>query len=442
MDSSGALLYSPEFLRLVRRLWKDALLPEALSEEDLPDGFSREEVWEALLALRRAQAFCSPRNMRTSTGIVSDWHTVTEHLNRVLLELDHKTRWGSKLDRMAGARDGRAFVTQQYIEEIICNLRFDGYEADYEDVRAVLRGERSALTDGERIAVNFHELMRELPAIAENSSFDVTTLESFYTRLLEGVEREGTLGDNYGAQRGLPRSPLEEHYVEVVTPGEIDRASLQMPVDVANGVGSDPRRHPIMESMLVNCQFWRAALFPSCNNMMGCIASRFYLVREGYPVFRYIPKIRVLEKWKQGSYRGVEKFTYDEALRQVDRDKDWTFYYETVMALMLREVESMERSLGRRAVLDDEALDLVERIPYLSHRQREVLRRAILVPGAEFTIAGQKERYGVVYSTARADLEDLVKRGLLDRTKKGQAFVYVASAGINENLSVQQVLSL
>lgn len=43
-------------------------------------------------------------------------------------------------------------------------------------------------------------------------------------------------------------------------------------------------------------------IYPSCNNLMGCIASRLYLLQKGFPVFRYVPKIRIMEKWKQGMY--------------------------------------------------------------------------------------------------------------------------------------------
>lgn len=186
--------------------------------------------------------------------------------------------------------------------------------------------------------------------------------------------------------------------------------------------------------MLVNCQFWQVPLFPSCNNLMGCMASRFYLTREGYSVFCYVPKIRILEKWKHGRYDGVAEFTYGEALEYVHRDVDWTACYDTVMGLMLYEVEVMERSLLQRATFDEEILEQAERVPYLSHRQREVLRQAILVPRAEFTIAEQKRRYGVVYSTVRADLEGLVERGLLDRAQRGHAFVYRAASGLRENL--------
>lgn len=434
MSPSDNLLSSPEFLDLVRRSWLVPLRWEDLADIPMPDGLDENEVWESLTRLRQAQAYRSPQNMRTASGFVGDWHTMTESLRRTLFELDRKTRRGSSLDELARARDSRAFVTQQYVEETVCNLRFDGYDVEYEDARAVLLGERAPLADGERIAANYHDLMHELPALTDRGAFDMETLEGFYAKLQEGVRAPEPLADHCGSEGSLPRSPLEEHYVEVIASGQVDRASLQMPVDVANGRSGDPERHPIMASMLVNCQFWRAPLFPSCNNMMGCIASRYYLAREGYPVFRFVPKIRILEKWKHGLYKGVAKFTYGDALNQVARDKDWTMYYDAVMGLMLHEVDVMERSLLQRAALDDEALDLVERIPYLAHRQHEVLRRAILVPGAEFTIAEQKARYGVVYSTARADLEELVERGLLDRIQRGQAFVYKAASGLRDNL--------
>lgn len=434
MNSSDNLLSSPEFLDLVRRSWMAPVRREDLACLPMPDGFGENEVWESLVRLRRAHAYLSPHNMRTASGFVGDWHNAPESLRRTLFELDRKTRRGSSLDELARARDSRAFVTQQYVEETVCNLRFDGYDVEYEDARAVLLGERPPMTDGERIAINYHGLMHELPALASRGAFDTETLEGFYTKLQEGVQAPGSLADCCEPERRLPRSPLEEHYVEVVASDQIDHASLQMPVDVANGRGSDPKRHPIMASMLVNCQFWRAPLFPSCNNMMGCIASRYYLVREGYPVFRFVPKIRILEKWKHGLYGDVAMFTYEDALGQVARDKDWTVYYDAVMGLMLHEVTVMERSLLQRASLDEEALVMVERIPYLAHRQREVLQRAVLVPGVEFTIAEQKNRYGVVYSTARSDLEELVERGFLDRIQRGQAFVYKAASSLRSNL--------
>lgn len=435
MSERKRLLDSPEFLALLRRAWMAPLPRAAVEAAPLPAGYDANEVWEALVCLRRAQGYRSPHNLRTVSESVADWHNVTEQLHRTLFELDRKTRQGSLLDRLARARDGRTFVTQQYIEEVICNLRFDGYELEYEDARAVLLDERPATTDAERIAVNFHLIMRQLPALADERPFDDDTLVGFYEQLTEGVEGPGPLTSSCGEAYRLPRSPLEEHYVAVTDLASIDRASLQMPIDVANGLGSEPPRHPIMASMLVNCQFWRAPLFPTCNNLMGCVASRFYLAGEGYPVFRFVPKIRILEKWKQGGYAGAAAFTYEEALAEVGRSKDWTLYYDTVMSLMLREVGAMEQALARRAARDDEALEAVERIPYLAHRQRDVLRRAVLVSGAEFTIAGQRSRYGVVYSTARADLESLVDRGLLERVQRGQAYIYKAASTLRENLS-------
>ena len=428
MTSCRQLTSDERFLALVRKSWLAPLCREELATMPLPEDFTEDEVWDALTHIRYAMAFRSPQ-YPSSQRSFTDWHTVPEHLSWILYELDHRTRSGSNLDMLARERNSRAFVTQQYVEEMICNLQFDGYDIEYEDARAVLLEERPPLTDAERIAVNFHGLMHELPSLVKQQPLSVSTLQELYARLLADVP-----AIEQASPCRPPRSPLEEHYTELPDAGEGAASTLPLVVDIADGRGSDPLRHPIMTSMLVNCQFWRTALFPSCNNLMGCVTSRFFLTREGYPVFRYIPKIRILEKWKHGCYDGIADASYAQVLKFAERETDWTLYYDTIMTLMLYEVSRMERALVQKAGLDGEALEGIEGIPYLSHRQREVLREAVLVQKAEFTIAEHKKRYGVVYSTARADLEDLVERGLFDRIQRGQAFVYKAATGLRDNL--------
>ncbi len=428
MTSCRQLTSDERFLALVRKSWIAPLCREELATLPLPEDFTEDEVWEALMRIRYAMAFRSPQ-YTSSPKHFMDWHTIPQHLSWVLHELDHKTRSGSNLDVLARERSSRAFVTQQYVEEMVCNLQFDGYDIEYEDVRSVLLEERPPLSDAERIAANFHGLMHELPSLVKQQILSAETLQELYARLVSGVPAA-----EQASPCRPPRSPLEEHYAQLADAGEGGASSLQLVVDVANGRGSDPLRHPIMTSMLVNCQFWRTPLFPSCNNLMGCIASRFYLTREGYPVFRYVPKIRILEKWKHGRYDSIAGASCAQVKEYAAREGDLTLYYDTVMTLMLYEVNRMEHALIQKASLDGEALEGIEGIPYLSHRQREVLREAVLVQKAEFTIAEHKKRYGVVYSTARADLEDLVNRGLLDRIQRGQAFVYKAVASLRDNL--------
>lgn len=432
-NNEDRLLGSPQFADLVRRAWLEPVRRADLRSSDVPTGFSEDEVWDALTVIRYAQAYRSPEGLRTAEGITENWHTVPESLQRTLLELGRKTQVGSPLDALARERSGRSFITQQYVEEMLCNLSFDGFASEYEDARSVLMGERPAASSAEVIACNYHGIMHNLEDYSD-APFDQSLLESLYVRLTDGVDLKEEGQQLYDG--GLvPRSPLEEHYACAATPETVDEVSLHMPINVAAGLACDPPRHPIMASMLVNCQFWRAPIFPSCNNLMGCIASRLYLVQQGYPVFRFVPKIRILDKWKHGSYGDNVPCTYEESLACAEDSMDWTLYYDTVMKLMLREVRAMERSLALRAATDQEAIEGIARVPYLTHRQQEVLRQAVLRPEHVFRIAEHQKQYGIAYSTARADMEKLVDLGLLSRVIDGQAYTYQATGNLRTVLA-------
>lgn len=427
-----SLIGTPEFSSLLHRAWQAPLKRSELDASFIPEGFEADDVWSALLAIRRSQAYHSPQGLRTAHGTSRNWHNVPESLHYSLHRIAELTRKGSALDRIADERKGRRFITQQYVEEMVANLTFDGYAAEYEDVRSVLLEDRPPFGTAETIALNFHRIMQDLDQW-EDRPFDECALQTFYNRLLDGADASESAIPQPEATSGIPRSPLESHYA-AESGGPADITGLDVPIAIANGLVTEPTRHPIMVSMLVNCQFWRTLLFERCNNLMGCIASRFYLLKAGYPVFRYVPKIRILEKWRRGFYDEVVDCSYAEALSCANDEMDWTLYYDTVMRLMLREILTMERSLAVRKALDDRAIEGIAHIPYLSHRQQEVLRQAVLAPETEFFISKQQKKYGIVYSTARADLEKLADLGLLTRLMHGAAYSYRAVGDLKKML--------
>jgi len=55
-------------------------------------------------------------------------------------------------------------------------------------------------------------------------------------------------------------------------------------------------------------------------------------------------------------------------------------------------------------------------------------------PRFSYNIAGHMARHGIVYDTARLDLLDLAKRGLLDQRKAGKALVFVSPNDLEKRL--------
>lgn len=62
----------------------------------------------------------------------------------------------------------------------------------------------------------------------------------------------------------------------------------------------------------------------------------------------------------------------------------------------------------------------------LNHRQKTLLTHALKHPGAGYRIEEHQKTHGIVYQTARTDLLQLAKLGLLEKIKEGRAFLFVA----------------
>jgi Fic family protein len=71
----------------------------------------------------------------------------------------------------------------------------------------------------------------------------------------------------------------------------------------------------------------------------------------------------------------------------------------------------------------------------LNHRQRALVSHALRHPNQEYLIESQRLSHNVVYQTARTDLFDLVKRGLLEARKRGKTYYFTPVRGLAEALA-------
>lgn len=74
------------------------------------------------------------------------------------------------------------------------------------------------------------------------------------------------------------------------------------------------------------------------------------------------------------------------------------------------------------------ALDL------FNHRQVDLIRHALKHPYGQYTIEAHRESHNVVYQTARVDLLDMAKRGVMEQRKRGKKIVFVVPLNLAERL--------
>jgi Fic family protein len=64
----------------------------------------------------------------------------------------------------------------------------------------------------------------------------------------------------------------------------------------------------------------------------------------------------------------------------------------------------------------------------------DLIGHALKHPFHQYTIASHQKSHSIVYQTARTDLLDLRKRGILDRKKRGRQMVFVSPSDLVDRL--------
>ncbi len=410
--AASDLLACPRFGELLTALAHKGMLRDDFLALEMPEGFSAEEVWEAATTIRRCQAIHYQDVIYVNGKAVDSWFTASYDLLGTIRGLELSTCTGSRLERALAERHGRRFIVRTLIEEAVAALSCDGIEVDYETARALIVGDQDPMGPVERLVVNTHTLLcriidEDLPPISPD------LIAKMFAALTEGI-------DTAALDTHIPWG--DEWPDDPIAPDE----ALRQVCAMADGSLADPAEHPITVSQRLICKFWKTAPLPCCNYIMGSLLSRLHMKQAGYPAFAYVPSSSITLAWKHGNYTCAGVAPYHRSGNVTERDRDWTVYWESCARLILQEVRKLEELVLRLKEQDDALLACLAEDHAFNHRQRDLLRQAILVPGTAFRIETHKVRYDLAYSTARQDLLSLVERGLLEMHYEGKAQVFGA----------------
>ena len=165
-----AFMSLPIFYELRTAVDVGILLFDDLDEYDLPEGYSKEDIWRILLAVRKQAAVFVPEDPERTADM---WMVTTSSLSFNTEMLEVRSKEDSSLARSLRDMQGSPFVTR-FIE------------------RTLMRGlaDEGIAMDEERV----HELFAGAPPL--------TSLDQLVAELLPPVERLRQLG----AARGDPRA--------------------------------------------------------------------------------------------------------------------------------------------------------------------------------------------------------------------------------------------
>ncbi|MDQ3690105.1 MAG: Fic family protein, partial [Chloroflexota bacterium] len=196
-------------------------------------------------------------------------------------------------------------------------------------------------------------------------------------------------------------------------------------VDFANGGGVDGFIHPVMRSVLLH--FWLAHDHPFEDGNGRTARALFYwsMLRSGYWLTEFLSISRIL---RQAAMQYGRSFIYTET-----DERDTTYFALHQLRVILRSVEELREYL-RRKMKETRELERALRRSDLNHRQLAVIGHALRHGDADYTFRSHQRSHGVVYQSARSDLLDLERRGLVLRRAAGQTYHFNPARDLEERL--------
>lgn len=319
-------------------------------------------------------------------------------------------------DTIKDPGDRSRYLVNSLFEEAITSSQLEGASATRKVAKEMLRTGRPPRDRGERMIVNNYRAMTLIHDMAQRP---LTTDDVL---LLHHVVTEDTLADPSAA--GRLQRPDEDRVVVMDQNGNVTHTpppATELPdrlaamVRFANGEGNTGFMHPVIRAIVLH--LWLAYDHPFEDGSGRTARTLFYrqMLASGYWLFEYVTISRLLVR---APMRYARAFLYTET-----DEFDATYFILHQLEIARRAIEELHGYIRRKIAEVRETIGLLRRTD-LNHRQVALLTNALRHSDAEYTFKSHATSHRVVRQSARTDLLDLERRGLLVRRTVGRRHLF------------------
>jgi Fic family protein len=369
-----------------------------------PEGLSHEAWWAGVRFARTGSLRSLPFHDKNRRPIQFG---MPDPVLGVLRAIDQQAAGNVGMESpMVSAEDRDRYLVSSLIEEAITSSQLEGAATTREEAKDMLRSGRQPRDKSERMILNNYYAME---SIRDLCRVDLTPERVFD---LHRIVTEGTLDDPGAA--GRLRKPDER--INVVT---VDHTTVLHEPPDAETLGYD---HPFVDG---NGRTARALFYWS-------------LARSGYWLMEYVSISRLL---KQAPAKYARAYLHSET-----DDNDTTYFIIHQLDVIEQAIHALHDYLARKMAEQRGAEKLLRHAPTLlnrlNHRQVVLLTHALRHAGHGYTVVSHKRSHRVTHQTARTDLQQLVDLNLLEKAKRGRAFVFYAPDDLRERLEKAAALKV
>jgi Fic family protein len=332
---------------------------------------------------------------------------------------------------VANPQSRRRYLVSSLIEEAITSSQLEGATTTGRVAKEMIKSGRRPRTLSERMILNNYYAMNQITQWADTPISKELVLDLHRILTDDTLEDEADAGriQQPDDERVVVKDRATDKILHVPPPADELESRLDSLIAFANGKGFDEFLHPVVRAILVH--FWLAYDHPFADGNGRTARALFYwtMLRQGYWLTEFLSISRILRK-APGQYGRAFLFTETD-------DRDTTYFVLYQLKVICRAIEDLHEYLRRKITEVRQAEELLRGLE-LNRRQLALISHAVRNPDAEYTFKSHMRSHQIVYETARMDLLELMKLGLLHQHLVGREFVFRPVPDMSEKLQAMR----
>ena len=377
----------------------------------LPEGLTAEQAWRLLKFYRLTKSvYLGLPSLPGLHVVITDG--LLERLHRIGSRLAGTVTFEEELTPGKEAR----YVRSAMMEEAIASSQLEGASTERSKAKAMLRQARAPRDNSERMIANNYAAMR---FVVETSERPITP---DYLLELHRIATENTLDDPAweGSFRIGGNQVVDSDSGEVVhgaPPVERLEGLVAELCRYASEPSPRPFVHPLVRAAVLHFLVGYIHPFEDGNGRTARALMYAYMLRHGYWLTEYLVISKAIAKSRVG---------YDRAYLHAEHDGlDATYFVQHQLKAIQTAVQQFDEYIARKLRREREARELQVREGY-NVRQADTLAQLRRDPRRVFNVQDYAREHDVTITTARTDLEALVKESRLRRSRPGRQVLYAA----------------
>ena len=197
--------------------------------------------------------------------------------------------------------------------------------------------------------------------------------------------------------------------------------------DFANNLDGGEFIHPVVRAIILH--FWLAFDHPFVDGNGRTARALFYWAMLRYE-FWLVEFISISAVIRRAPSKYERSFLHTET-----DDNDLTYFIIAQIKVIQKAITELHEYVERKTLENKQVEAEIKASHLFNHRQTEIIRHALRHPGQRYTFESHRGSHNIAYQTARTDLMELHQKGLLEKTKRGREWGFVAPDDLSVRLS-------